>query len=71
MRDIGRNVTLIASFIFLLWAAADGERQLLRLVVLLAAFWFPFSFWQTWKLQDIAAREEKRSEQPPQTTNRS
>ena len=55
-----RGITAI-SFLILLWLAATGDAEVLRVMAFALAFWVPFSFHFFWKLADANALERRNS----------
>ena len=47
-----RRVITVVIFLALLWFAATGDTQLLRVMALALAFWVPFSLHFFWRLAD-------------------
>ena len=57
-----RRATTPASFLILLWLAATGDTEVLRVMALAFAFWVPFSLHLFWMLTDANTLNEKAPE---------
>jgi hypothetical protein len=59
-----RRVITAVVFLALLWFAATGNTQVLRVMALALAFWAPFSLHFFWRLKDANERDERPNGRP-------
>ena len=56
-----RRAMTAVSFLILLWLAATGDAEVLRVMAFALAFWVPFSLHLFWKLADANGLEKRNS----------
>ena len=56
-----RRAMTAVSFLILLWLAATGDAEVLRVMAFALAFWVPFSLHLFWKLADANGLKKRNS----------
>jgi hypothetical protein len=54
-----RRLITVVVFLILLWFAATGDTELLRVMAFVLVFWVPFSLHFFWRLMDANERDKK------------